>query len=100
MGHELIVSHCINCGNVLTFLAQNAERINSVPILPETGRPVDVQVVDGEPVPRDYTPEELARARGNRQPLCLNCAERLAENMKAKGLTPPPIDRKAYDVPA
>jgi hypothetical protein len=96
-GHELIVSKCANCHSVVTFLLENADRVMGVAILPETGLPVDVQIVDGVIAPREYTPEEFQRAKQNRQPLCLNCAELSARSMWSRGMVPPLVDREAYE---
>jgi hypothetical protein len=98
MGHELIVARCANCHGVVTFKRENADRVMGVPILPETGLPVDVQVVGGVARSREYTQDELDRARRNRQPLCLDCAELSARSMWSRGMVPPMIDREAYDV--
>jgi hypothetical protein len=99
-GYGLVVMDCVNCHNVLTFMAENADRIMAMPILPETGLPVDVQMVNGKPVPREFTDDELQRAQGNKKPMCLDCAERSARLMRARGFIPPEIDRRAYDIPA
>ncbi|AWW40788.1 hypothetical protein DN051_32335 [Streptomyces cadmiisoli] len=105
MGHAVIVSNCANCGNPVTFMAENASRIMAMPILPETGLPVDVQIIkgeDGNPVaaPREYTEEELQRARKNKKPMCLDCANRSVQNMRARGFEAPQVDASAYDIPA
>lgn len=100
MGYALAVAPCANCKKVFSYMEENADYLLSVPTLPETGLPPDIQLVDGKVAPRECTEEEIVWAWENKRPLCLNCAEILLKNMRAKGVEPPEIIRRAYEVPA
>lgn len=71
MGYMLAMAKCCACPTVFAF---NPERVPSI------------RLKDGKPDPA-----------GEREPLCRPCAERLIQNLKARGLPFIPIPADAYE---
>jgi hypothetical protein len=80
---------CWSCGRLFTF---DPDLVPSLPIDPETNRPVDVDE-HGEPG-RAWTAEEYARTV--KQPICEACIGKSNDLRAAKGQPPIPVLPGAY----
>jgi hypothetical protein len=88
-GYAYAYSPCFTCGRLFTY---NPHRVPSVPIDPQTRRPLDVDE-QGNPQPID--PE--ARARAVRQPICSTCIVLINERRVSRGDDPIEVFPDAYE---
>lgn len=88
-GYVSVASPCFTCGRIFSY---NPHLVPSVPIDPQTNRPLDVNE-RGKEQPID--PE--ARARAIRQPLCRDCIALVNVRRIEKGLEPIYVSPNAYE---
>src|SRR5262245_46021397 len=88
-GYVTILGRCFTCGTPFTF---HPHRVPSVPIDPETRRPLDVDA-NGQSQPID----PAARARAVRQPICSTCIVRINEARIERGQPEIEVFPDAYE---
>ena len=88
-GYVYVASPCFTCGRLFSY---NPHLVPSVPIDPETGRPLDV---DEHGQPQEIDP--AAKTRAVKQPLCKDCISLVNARRRAKGLEPIHVFRDAYE---